>query len=132
MMTAFSKLITVLPIAAFIAGCFTVDIADAPGPEERHIVVSNYGWYLFDSVPLVCGNAAKDPSCPFTILRDDVTLNKIQRRFTDCEKEANAHAFDLVWNTHEQVLFAIPGLEIPFPIPYILCYREIQLSGVMR
>ena len=31
----------------------------------------------------------------------------------------------------EQVFFTIPGTQFPVPIPYILCFREIQFSGVL-
>jgi hypothetical protein len=27
------------------------------------------------------------------------------------------------------VLFNVPLLQYPLPIPYLLCYRELQLSG---
>jgi hypothetical protein len=30
------------------------------------------------------------------------------------------------------VLFEIPGTDFPIPLPYILTYREIQLSGVLK
>ena len=39
---------------------------------------------------------------------------------------------DLVYNNYDNVLFSIPFTNIPVPIPYLLCYREIQLSGVLK
>ena len=38
---------------------------------------------------------------------------------------------DLVFSHEEEVFFDFPGSDIPFPIPYLVCYREIQFSGVL-
>ena len=32
----------------------------------------------------------------------------------------------------DSILFEIPGLDFPLPIPYVFTYREMQLSGVMK
>ena len=34
--------------------------------------------------------------------------------------------------TQESVLFEIPGTDFPVPLPYILTYKEVQLSGVLK
>ena len=61
---------------------------------------------------------------PLYHLRDAVLrfLHVLQR---------DADVKDLVFTRDERVIFDIPGTEIPLPIPYILCYREIQFSGVL-
>ena len=38
---------------------------------------------------------------------------------------------DLGYVTNESVMLNIPGINAPLPIPYLLTYREIQLSGVL-
>ena len=39
---------------------------------------------------------------------------------------------DMSYYTQESVLFEIPGTDFPVPLPYILTYKEVQLSGVMK
>ena len=115
----------------WLAGCFSLSVSKEPG-SKNHILVSNYGWYLFNSVPLVGGNASENPTGHFAWFRDDVTMKKIQRRLMD-EAEAQGRPVEnLVWTNYDSVLFSIPFVSIPFPIPYILTYREMQLSGELK
>ncbi|MGN0855150.1 MAG: hypothetical protein ACI4R9_06490 [Kiritimatiellia bacterium] len=117
--------------AAFcLAGCFSLDHGRFVRTNEEHVLVSNYGWYLFDYIPLVCGNANKDRRLPWVMFRDDVQMDKIQYRFMDYAGERRAR--DLAYNTTDSVLLMIPGIGFPLPIPYVLTYREIQLSGVLE
>ena len=39
---------------------------------------------------------------------------------------------DITYYSHESVLFELPGADFPIPLPYILTYKEIQLSGVLK
>lgn len=64
-----------------LTGCFSIDSADVPQTGEEHVHVANYGWYLFNIVPLACGNAAEDPNLPSIFFRNDVTMDKVQQRF---------------------------------------------------
>ena len=91
---------------------------------------------------------------PWIFFRNDVTMDKIQRRFmmyaddygrrVATENAAvtasgenleriseRVKVRDLVYTTSESVLFNVPGLNFPLPLPYILTYQEIQLSGVL-
>lgn len=113
-------------------GCFTIDRAPLPEKSSDQIVVTNYGWYLFNAIPLACGNASPDRLTPWVFFRNDVTLDKIQRRFIGAADDSPDRLSDLAYKTHNEVMFEIPGLSIPLPIPYILTYREIQLSGVLK
>ena len=38
---------------------------------------------------------------------------------------------DLAYTTRESVMLEIPGINTTLPIPYLLTYREVQLSGVL-
>ena len=113
-----------------LAGCFSLDTATFDS-ENEHVVVRNYGWYLFNSIPLACGNAAPDRSLPFVCFRDDVTMDKIQKRFTDYTATRGVHATELNFFNAESVMLELPSTTISFPLPYLICYREIQLSGVL-
>ena len=130
-----------------LTGCFSMDHARFVRSDEEHLLVSNYGWYLFHYFPLACGNASKERWLPWTMFRNDVTMDKIQGRFmdyansqTNLVRGANGQltpvvgrrARDLAYTTHESVMLQIPGINLPLPIPYLLTYREIQLSGVLE
>ncbi len=114
------------------AGCFTIDRAAVPTTDEDHQLVGNYGWYLFHVIPLACGNASEDAWFPWVLFRNDVRMNKVQTRFMkEAEKCGKPKASNLAYITHEQVLFEVPGLNFPIPLPYFITYREIQLSGIL-
>ena len=132
------KNIILLPLAAVLiggalSGCFTIENTKIAATGEHHVFVSNYGWYLFNCIPLVCGNAAPDACIPFVMFRNDVTMDKIQRRFMDRAKSlSDGEIFDLSYSNDDSVLFEVPGLEFPLPVPYILTYHEIMLSGGVK
>ena len=121
----------VLTCAALgLAGCFHLDRARFVRTNEEHVLVSNYGWYLFHYIPLACGNANKDRWLPWVMFRNDVQMDKIQSRFMDYAGTRPAR--DLAYTTYDSVMLEIPGINLPLPIPYLLTYREIQLSGVLE
>ena len=137
-----------------LSGCFSIDRGPLIRTNEEHVLISNYGWYLFGLIPLACGNAAEDAPLPFVFFRNDVTMDKIQRRFmmyaedygrrVATENETTneygkpptriserVKVRDLAYTTSESVMFNIPGFNFPMPVPYLLTYQEIQLSGVL-
>ena len=123
--------IMALSVTICLTGCFSMDISVTPDGDD-HIVVGNYGWYLFDTLPIACGNAAHDRYTPWVLFRNDVTMDKIQYRFMKYRAERGKDSINLNYFNKKNVLFEIPGSQIPVPIPYLLTYREIQLSGVLR
>ena len=114
-----------------LAGCFSLDTAVLDSRTE-HVVVRNYGWYLFNCIPLLCGNAAPDGGLPFVCFRDDVTQEKIQRRFMDYAAPKGVDASELNYFNDESVMLEIPAMSLSIPVPYLICYREVQLSGVLK
>jgi len=136
MRTTLSKIhFFAMAVLVFVApqGCFSIQHANVQSTGEEHLFVSNYGWYLFGCVPLVCGNAAEDASLPFVFFRDDVTMDKIQGRFMKrAEEIGKKDIHSLAYSNDDKILFEIPGLNFPLPIPYVFTYREMQLSGVMK
>ena len=124
------------------AGCFSMDIAttsslkkSALAPEDgnprEHVVVSNYGWYLFNWIPLACGNATPGASFPWKFFSNQVTANLLHDRMMAHAAAQNADVRDLAFFRDEKVIFDLPGTDFPLPIPYVLCYREIQFSGTL-
>ncbi len=113
-------------------GCFSVEKGRLQTTGEEHVLVSNYGWYLFHFIPLACGNACKERFMPWIIFRNDVTMDKIQGRFFSyVESQKDVKPVSVSYRTRETVLFEFPGSNIPIPLPYIFTYKEIQLSGVL-
>lgn len=116
----------------FTSGCFTIDSATPQSSNEEHVVVRNYGWKLFYVIPIVCGNANKNAWFPWAFFRDDVTMNKIQSRFMHYAASKGKNAINLEYRNYDTVMFALPLMEFSIPIPYFLCYNEIQLSGSLK
>ncbi len=121
-----------LCVTICLSGCFTLDTADIRTTGEEHICVGNSGWYLFHFIPLACGNASEDPAMPWIFFRNDVTMDKIQHRFMSYANFYGKKTRDMAYYTQESVLFEIPGTDFPIPLPYILTYKEVQLSGVLK
>lgn len=116
-----------------LTGCFTIDKGHLARTGDDHILVSNYGWYLFHFIPIANGNANPNRWLPWVMFRDDVTMDKIQRRFMNyADALGKSDIRDLSYTTRESVMLEIPWINIPLPVPYLLTYREIQLSGVAR
>lgn len=122
------KRYAVLAVAALVlglCGCFTVETAPMRQGGE-HVVMSNQGWKLFDWIPLFCGNADEGATCGIALFRDDVTMEKVQGRFA---RYAAGRSIDCpVYNFSNQAFIDIFGI----PIPYLITYRQITLSGTMK
>ena len=109
-----------------LTGCFTVYKAPQKCAGGEHVVMNNYGWKLFNWIPLFCGNASEDATIGFAIFRDDVTFEKINKRFVGY---AGARTIDYAsWDHKDTVFFSVFGI----PIPYVITYKEISISGVMK
>lgn len=121
-----------MAIPVVLTGCFSIEKARLNSSGEEQVLVSNYGWYLFHFIPLACGNSNERAITPWVLFRNDVTMDKVQKRFFSyADTRENIKAEELSYRTYESVLFEIPGSNIPIPLPYILSYKEIQLSGVL-
>lgn len=130
-------LFLLLPVLA--GGCFSLETAplrtQAPrGASDRapiaHTVVANNGWYLFNAWPIACGDARADGS-EWVLFRNDVDLDLLHGRLTRHAAARGCDVEELNVFNDEQVLLSIPGLNIPLPIPYVITFREMQLSGVL-
>ncbi len=113
-------------------GCFSIHSAQVPGEESEHLVVHNYGWYLFGLVPVGCGNASPDPIFPCVVFRDDVKMDIIQRIYLDYAAKKGKLPTNLAYDVKEDVMFTVPILGYSVPVPYLLTYKEMQLSGVLK
>ena len=115
-----------------LAGCFSVEVASSPvlGEEvKQHVIVGNYGWYLFGYVPLVCGNERLDSWCPISIFCDEVdpqVAYEKARRLSELEgcEIGNFHMVD-----DNVVMFEF--YSIPVPIPWVVVRKEVSLSAYL-
>ena len=128
-----SLLLTALAGATLcLTGCFSLESAKPALSNEEHVIVRNYGWRLFYFLPIVCGNSDQDAFLPWTFFQNDVTMDKIQERFMYHAAKRGKKPSDLVYTNYDTVMWSIPLIDFPIPIPYLLCYNEIQLSGCIK
>ena len=130
----------ILPAIAMLAGCYSMDVAsnsalDGHGEKDsrhaEHVVVSNYGWYLFNCLPLACGNTNPKASFPWVFFSNQVSSSLLHDRMMEYATARNANVKELTFFRDEQVFFNVPGTQFPIPIPYVFCFREVQFSGVL-
>lgn len=118
-----------------LTGCFSLDTGVSDITREEQILVSNYGWKLFDFIPLFCGNTTEGASgkvFPFVVFRDDVTMDKLQGRLMSYAAKSQKQVDNLVYHDFSSVMLYLPLIGEVLPIPYVLTYRELQLSGVLK
>ena len=138
--------ITILSIVAMFmlafSGCYSMDIGtnaalqnselvDGIDKPIEHVIISNYGWYLFNCLPLVCGNATPGASFPWKFFADHVNPILLHDRLMGYADAKDADIKNIVFFRDEKVFFDLPGTEIPCPIPFFVCYHEVQISGVL-
>ena len=124
-------------LLALVAGCFSMEAAPLRGVHTlhgaptRHVAIANNGWYLFNAWPLACGNARENATFRWRFFSDEVNIDLLQERLTRYAARENCDVTDLIVNNDEQVLLSIPSTTIAIPIPYVLTFRETQLSCVL-
>lgn len=118
--------------ALLLAGCFSFESAVMTKSGDENVLVTNYGWYLFNVFPLATGNAAEKAISPTVFFRNDVTMDKVQFRAQRYADAQGKKLGDMSYHNSSSVMFNIPGTDFPIPVPYILTFREIQLSAVLK
>ena len=132
----------VVLFAIVLGGCYSTDVGTNTALQNselkegvdkpiEHVLISNYGWYLFNCIPLVCGNATPGESFPWKFFTDQVNPILLHDRMMEYANSKNANVKNIVFTRDERVFFEVPGTEIPCPLPFLVCYHEIQLSGVL-
>ena len=123
-----------------LCGCYSMEVASnsalndsvsANGTEKpiEHVLVTNYGWYLFNCAPLVCGNASPGSAFPWSFFSDQVNPAIVHDRLMEYAASRDANVEELVSSYDEKVFLQVP--EVQVPIPYLLCHREVQTSGLL-
>ena len=100
-----------------LTGCLSTEVAKSEVCGTEHIFVRDYGWKLFNWIPL---------------FRSDITVERVQKELTAEAARRGKTPADLVYHTIDTVTFDIPLLVVTLPIPYIICYHDVQISGVLQ
>ena len=100
-----------------LSGCLSTEVSTSETCGKRHIVVSDYGWKLFNCIPL---------------FRSDITMKRVQEAMAEEAAKQGATVSDIVYHNNDTVLFDVPLIGFSIPIPYVVCYKEIQVSGVLE
>ena len=100
-----------------LTGCLSTEVSRSEVCGTEHIFVEDYGWKLFNWIPL---------------FRSDITLERVQKELMTESARRGKVATDLVYHTNDRVTFDIPLVVVTLPLPYVLCYHEVQISGVLK
>ena len=128
------RLAFALALAGLATGCFTVDTAKSPllAPDaDEHVLVRNYGWFLFGVVPLACGNADLDSPWGSTFFSDEVTLAVAHDALMRHAAAGGLEVRDISVMDDREALFEIPLPFINFSIPWVVQYKEANVSATL-
>ena len=123
------RLLPALVLAGLCAagsGCMSIDRTDlrqTRSPDgalrpSRHFLAGVYGYFLFNSIPLACGNIG-DYQGP-TLFRDTIDLDALQRYLVEDAEGRGVAVEDLSPAFYTDVFYSSFGL---------IWYREVQVSG---
>ena len=115
-------------MSLMLCGCFSVKVASSPVLGEgvkSHVTVENYGWYLFGSIPLACGNEKLDSWCAFSLFRDEVRPEIAYGKLKDVATRKNCEIRDFRMINDNDVLFNF----FDFNIPWIIVTKEVSISA---
>ncbi|MBO5940820.1 MAG: hypothetical protein J6R18_06480 [Kiritimatiellae bacterium] len=128
--------------SVFVGGCYNLQVATneslcnsaiEKGKNEpvEHVLISNYGWYLFNYIPMVCGNTVADDVLPWSFFSNHVDPVLLHGKMIAYASSKNANVSNLSISRTEKVFFEFPGSQIPVPIPFLISFQEVQVSGVL-
>ena len=128
------KLVVAVALALACSGCFTLDSSTsallAPDADE-HVIVRNYGWFLFGSVPLVCGNADIDSFWGSTFFKDEVTLEIAHGVLSQYVADSGREICDIVVMADREALLSVPLFVVPISLPWVVQYKEVNVSATL-
>ena len=143
MKKTFSKTLVLATLLA-TTGCYfkyassSPELKDCAFSEEggevvEHLFVENYGWYLFKGLPICCGDDNEENFFPLEFFTDRCTPEVVKARFDEHVRSLgdDVEAKGVTFVNTEGVTFDVPGLSFPLIVPYVLCTRDIQMSGTI-
>ena len=130
----------VLILLALATGCVSVQktskvapqgvtILGSSGTPVEHVHVSNYGYYLFNCIPIFCGNTVAGQRENTVWFSDEVRLAPVQDIMLEQARKRKCQISDIQPYTRSTCFFSA--------IPYvgntlgILWFKEVQMSAVL-
>ena len=124
---------------SLMAGCVNIQrapkvapagatIQGTAGTPAEHVHVSNYGYYLFNCIPIFCGNTEADCYGETVWFSDEVTLEHTQGIMAGLAHDRNCLMTEVQPQVKSTCFFgAIPYVGTTFGL---LWYKEVQMSAV--
>lgn len=106
-----------------------VDVLCTPGITEECVTVSNYGYYLFNVLPIFCGNTTDGRLGNTVWFQNHVTLERTQSVLMREIKPSRPLVTNLMPHSYETCFFSV--------IPYIgnslgiVWYKQIDISAIL-
>ena len=123
-----------------LAGCVSVQktnkvapagvtIQGTSGTPVEHIHVSNYGYYLFNCIPIFCGNTSADARHETVWFSDEVTLARVQGVVLEEVRNRKCQVTEIQPYARSTCFFsAIPYVGTTFGLVW---FKEVQMSAVL-
>lgn len=131
-------------VALASAGCYSVRSAVSPtlagcrlaGDDSEivaHLCIQNFGLYLFGTLPVFCGDPDGPSWFPISFFHDRVNDDELARCLV---REAGKFGSDIeiadvTQSNSDTIAFNPPGFDIPIVVPYIICFRDNQISALV-
>lgn len=127
-------------VASMLSGCYSIQTASSSdlsncrlaaedGVPVAHMFVQNKGWFLFDRIPLVCGNANTDSWFPWTFFKDEVCMEYVQKSIVRRAEARGERIIQMNAINNNVTLMQLPGTQ-GLSVPYIICHHETQISAL--
>lgn len=132
---------TTLVSALALTGCVSVHktgsesfgpltIAGTVEKPHEHVVVSNFGYYLFDIFPIICGDTDRDAKIPVSFFHDKVRLENVQSVMLREVKNTDCDLVNYTTSAHSDPCFSI-SMDPKCLLGLLFCYREVQQSAIL-
>jgi len=111
------------------AALYNLDVLGTEGRPQEVVTVSNYGYYLFNVLPIFCGNTVEGRIGNTVWFQNHVTLERTQGVMLREIKDKRPLVTNLQPHSYETCFFSV--------IPYIgnslgiVWYKQIDLSAVL-
>ncbi|MBO6103153.1 MAG: hypothetical protein J6P03_07885 [Opitutales bacterium] len=121
------------PLILALCACTSVSYTDARAengsvkPNAKQVLITNYGYYLFNCVPLFSGGGS-DGS--FSLFSNNIKLDKTMNILKDeCERLGVKKVSDIQFDENSTCFFS--WVEVIGTTLGIYWYKDVQLSAVL-
>ena len=94
-----------------------------------HMLVQNDGWFLFDKIPIICGNADTESFFPWALFSDEVCMEYVQKAIVRRAEARGERVIQMNAINHNATLMSLPSTQ-GLSVPYLICHHETQISVV--